>query len=156
MSSIKHILVPTDGSVHACKAAAIAADMARGLGARVSLLYVMRDDLIMPEAWGVGLDPDGPTLQPKSAEEIRSILEQRARDNELAMTRKAMGELEAEPEAHFAWGHAGDEISRYASDNDVDLIVIGSHGRGGIKRAFLGSVSQAVAHQAGCAVTIVK
>ena len=54
------------------------------------------------------------------------------------------------------WGHAAEEISRFAKDNKVELIVIGSYGKSKLKRAFLGSVSQAVANQAPCPVTIVK
>jgi nucleotide-binding universal stress UspA family protein len=91
-----------------------------------------------------------------TVEEIRSALEQRARDNELPKTLKALGELDVEPMLITAWGYPADEINRYAKDHDVDLIVLGSHGRTGIKRAFLGSVSQAVANQAQCPVTLVK
>ncbi len=53
-------------------------------------------------------------------------------------------------------GHVGDQICEFARDNNVDLIVMGSHGRTGIKRALLGSVSYSVVNQATCAVTIVR
>ena len=49
-----------------------------------------------------------------------------------------------------------EEIARYSNDNDVDLVMIGSHGRSGVQRAFLGSVSHAVANQLSCPITIVK
>lgn len=65
----------------------------------------------------------------KSVEEIRNSIEQQA---------------------------LAEEISRFAKDNKVELIVIGSYGKSKLKRAFLGSVSQAVANQAPCPVTIVK
>ena len=53
-------------------------------------------------------------------------------------------------------GHVGDQICTFAKENDVDMIVMGSHGRKGIKRALLGSVSYSVVNQATCAVTIVR
>ena len=58
--------------------------------------------------------------------------------------------------AYVVWGHPADQICRFASESDADLIVIGSHGRTGISRAILGSVSHAVANQAPCPVTIVR
>ncbi|HET8719862.1 MAG TPA: universal stress protein [Candidatus Nitrosotenuis sp.] len=49
-----------------------------------------------------------------------------------------------------------DEIINLAKSQKSDLIVIGSHGRAGLKRFILGSVSNAVAQQAKCPVLIVK
>ena len=155
MDSISHILVPTDGSELACKAAAFAGRLARGLKARVSVLLVLPEEIVLPNAWGVGTD-EGVPYGTMSVEEIRNMLEKRARENDLPKTLKSLGDLDVEPKLISSWGHPADEISRFAREHEVDLIVIGSHGRTGIKRAFLGSVSQAVANQAVCAVTIVK
>lgn len=47
-------------------------------------------------------------------------------------------------------------ILEYANHWPIDMIVVGSHGRGGIRERLLGSVSQAVARQAPCAVAIVR
>ncbi|MBT8146473.1 MAG: universal stress protein [Gammaproteobacteria bacterium] len=148
MKAVNHILVPTDGSEDACKAAAFAGGLARALKARVSLLLVLPEDSILHNAWGVGAESD--------VEEIRNMLEKQARENELPKTIESLGDLDVKPELITSWGHPADEISRFAREHKVDLIVVGSHGRTGIKRAFLGSVSQAVANQAPCAVTIVK
>jgi len=67
-----------------------------------------------------------------------------------------LGDIDQEPNLVTVWGHAAEEISRFAKDNKVELIVIGSYGKSKLKRAFLGSVSQAVANQAPCPVTIVN
>ena len=156
MSTIKHILVPTDGSEGALKAASFAGDLARSLNARVSLLIVQSDELVIASAWGASGFPAGPPQGTLSVEEIRNMLEQRVREKELPDTVKALGKLDAAPGLTTTWGQAAEEISRFAADSDVDLIIIGSHGRSGIKKALLGSVSHAVANQAPCPVTIVR
>ncbi len=53
-------------------------------------------------------------------------------------------------------GHPADQIVRYASENNVDLIVIGQRGLSKIERWLLGSVSRRVATYATCPVVIVK
>ena len=156
MTAVKHILVPTDGSADACKAAKFAGVLARALGARISVLFVQSQDLIMPFAWGPGEYPIEAPYGSMSVEEIRSMLEQRTQEKELPETVNAIGTLEHDPESVVTWGHPADEICRFATDGDVDLIVIGSHGRSGIRKALLGSVSHAVANQAPCPVTIVR
>jgi nucleotide-binding universal stress UspA family protein len=52
-------------------------------------------------------------------------------------------------------GKAGVEISRFAADNDIDLIIVGSH-RPGLQDYFLGSTAARVARRAHCAVHIVR
>ncbi len=156
MSSIRHILVPTDGSDNASKAAALAGELARAFKARITLLVVIAEESVMPSAWGVRPGPGGGPQGTMTVEQIRSALEQRAREDELPKTQEALGDLDVKPESVTVWGHPADAIRKYAEENEVDLIVLGSHGRTGIKRAFLGSVSQAVANQAKCPVTIVK
>ncbi|MCL6443965.1 MAG: universal stress protein [Alicyclobacillus sp.] len=47
-------------------------------------------------------------------------------------------------------------ICDLASRENVDLIIVGSHGKGSVKRALLGSVSQAVVHHAGRPVLVVR
>ncbi|MEX2482719.1 MAG: universal stress protein [Gammaproteobacteria bacterium] len=156
MTAIKHLLVATDGSESAFKAAAFAGDLARGLGARVTVLMVQSEEAVLPHAWGVGEYPVAVPYASMTVEEVRTMLEERARENELARTGEAIGKLAAPPDLVYRWGHAAEEICRYAVDNDVDLMVIGSHGRSAFKRALLGSISNAVANHATCPVTIVR
>jgi len=156
MAAIRHLLVPTDGSEGALKAAAFAGELARSLGARVSVLYVQSEDFILPHAWGPGSYPAGAAQGSMSVEEVRAMLEERVRNQALPDTAAAVGTLDEPAAQAQTWGHAADEICRYASEHDVDLIVIGSHGRSGIRRVILGSVSNAVANQASCPVTVVR
>ncbi|GAB5498646.1 MAG: hypothetical protein PsegKO_09570 [Pseudohongiellaceae bacterium] len=156
MSVITHILVPTDGSEGALKAAKHAADMARALNARLTVLFVLTDDLIVSNAWGAAEFTElGPTGT-MPVEDIRNLLEKKAREKEMADTLAALGDLPHDAETAVVWGHVADAICNFASEKAVDLLVIGSHGRTGVKRMLLGSVSHVVANQAPCPVTIVR
>jgi nucleotide-binding universal stress UspA family protein len=53
-------------------------------------------------------------------------------------------------------GDPASEVLRIADENDVDLIVLGARGLGVVQRLLLGSVSEAVLHDAQCAVLIAK
>jgi len=156
MTVISHILVPTDGSEGALHAAEQAGDLARSLGANVTVLYVQDEDNVLAHAWGAGNIPGGAPDGLGSVDQVRNALEKRALEDELTKTAAKLGKLAKEPELVVTWGHCSAGICKYATDNNIDLIVIGSHGRSGLKRAFLGSVSQAVANQAPCPVTIVR
>ena len=145
MDSIKHILIATDGSELSLKAADFAGTLARALQASVSIIMVIDEDVVISEAWGG-----------TSAEDARRNIESRKSQEEIERTIGALGDLPSEPEKAVEMGHVGDQICSFAEENGVDLIVMGSHGRKGIKRALLGSVSYSVVNQAPCAVTIVR
>jgi nucleotide-binding universal stress UspA family protein len=53
-------------------------------------------------------------------------------------------------------GMPADEIVKAAGDWPADLIVIGSHGRGGVQRALLGSVAEGVMRHASCPVLVIR
>lgn len=55
----------------------------------------------------------------------------------------------------YEFGNAANEIVQYADQNNVDLIVLGSHGRHGVK-LLLGSTANAVLHHASCDVLAVR
>ena len=156
MTVVRHILVPTDGSEGSRKAAALGGDLARALDAKVTVLLVQDERSIVSEAWNAALG--GPVVAEDEAAigAARATMEDHARRHQLADTREAVGALSPEPELEQTWGRPADEICRFAADHDVDLIVMGSHGRGALKRAFLGSVSHAVVNSAHCAVTVVR
>ena len=153
--NVRHILVPTDGSGLSQKAAAAAGDLARAMSARVSVLTVLDEQSIVPLAFGAG-GAVAPAAPNRSVEEIRASMETRARTEDVAATRAALGDVPAGVETAIAWGHAASQICEFAEEHDVDLIAMGSHGRTGIKAALLGSVSHAVSNRAPCAVLIVR
>jgi nucleotide-binding universal stress UspA family protein len=142
----KKILVPTDGSAQAAAAAKIAAQLAKSQGAQVIGVYV-----IDPFPYiGVG-DASAVGLQAYLSEA------KAAAGQALELLSKACAE-EGVP-------FAGDTIERNvvhegvletASAEGCDLIVMGSHGRQGLKALILGSVAQKVLANAELPVLIVK
>jgi len=153
---IKHILIPTDGSELSLKAAKLGGEFARAMRSRVTVLSVLDDEAVVAAAWGSTGGPYASTGPDISIETVRKQMESNALDNILPDAVTAIGELATLPKAEHTWGHAASGICDYAAENGVDLIVMGSHGRSGIKRVLLGSVSHAVANRAPCAVTIVR
>jgi nucleotide-binding universal stress UspA family protein len=53
-------------------------------------------------------------------------------------------------------GDAASEITRLARERPFDLVVVGTHGRRGLKRLFLGSVAERVVREADCAVLVAR
>jgi nucleotide-binding universal stress UspA family protein len=143
------ILVCSDGSDKALEAAAVAAAIALKFGSQLILLNVY-DPSVIPAAT-IGI-PGGllETTVSEScyAEEIQSGAERETGD----VLHKAGAQFTARREL----GHPVDRIVSTASDEKVDLIVIGSRGLGGFERLLLGSVSEGVLRHAPCPVLVVR
>lgn len=131
---LRSILVPVDGSAPAKRAAALAASMADGTEAVVTLLYV-----------------DVPESKPKA---------KATRDREALETfkeaTKAFGRGAIEARLVTRSGDPGPTILELAGELGPDLIVIGRRGVGRMRALVLGSVSEHVLANAPCPVTIVK
>ncbi|MDF9744548.1 universal stress protein [Natrinema salsiterrestre] len=82
--------------------------------------------------------------QREAAEELLAAAEDRG------------AEYGCEFETEAIVGQPSDAIVDYAASNDVDRIVVGSHGRTGFSRVLLGSVAERIARQAPVPVTIVR
>ncbi|HLK60002.1 MAG TPA: universal stress protein [Chthonomonadaceae bacterium] len=142
-----HILVCSDGSEQALKAAYMAGELARTYHANLTLLTVFNP-------WAVGYsasilnagEPADLPLQPGYVEEMEAEIERRTRD--------AAGKIECRCLREM--GHPVDQIVNVALRNHVDLIVVGSRGLGRFKSQLLGSVSEGVVHHAHCPVLIVR
>ncbi len=131
---INHILVATDLSPEAMSCIPTVADMARDVGARITLLHVVESLEAIPHG-----SPLAPPLRmsgdPDAAQRARAQLEQRA---------AAFGaDLDVALEL-VEGGDAAEEITAYAGRNEVDLIAVTTHGRTGFRRLALGSVAEAV------------
>ena len=128
----KKILVPLDGSALAERAVQHAAEIARGTGAELILLEVVQLPLSkVPEA--------GP------AEEVKSIEEAAAGAKAYldAIASRAIKEGIKTRIAILEGAVAG-AILGFAHDEDVDILVMSTHGRTGLPKAFLGSVAEEV------------
>jgi nucleotide-binding universal stress UspA family protein len=134
-------LVATDGSEGSNAALAEATRLAERSGASLSLVYVREAPLPV-----VG----EPYYQRALSAELRrgrEVLDSAAATAEAAGIRTQIDLLEGRP---------SERIVELARNRDVDLIVVGSRGRGAIGAALLGSVSESVLHHADRPVLIVR
>lgn len=130
----EHILVPVDGSETSAKAVAKAAELAKAFHSAVTVLYVLDPYPFT----GVGADFAYGQDQYLSAAtaEANQVLEE---------TKQAFEEAGVQVETLIGEGHAIHEgIERVLKTLEADLIVMGSHGRRGLQRLVLGSVTQRV------------
>ncbi len=142
MLPLKTVLHPTDFS-EPCRAAfELACSIAREHGARLIVLHVTTVPDLAYQGYGV----PGAPLQ---AEEYLTA----AREN-LAQLRPAKDGIAVD--RRIVEGDPAAEIVRAAAQEGVDLIVLGSHGQGALRRLLLGSVAEQVLRQAPCSVLIVK
>ena len=138
----KNILVATDGSADAVRAAEAAAEIAASFGSQVTLLAVYSVPVMLaPETTFVELDQ----------ETMRETL-----DNVLRRTAAPLVQRNVKFETRTEVGNPAAMIVNVAESIKADLLVVGSHGVGGLRRFLLGSVSDRVGHYAHCTVMIVK
>ena len=147
MIALKNILVATDFSEPAEAALRYGRELARRFNASLHVLHVV-DDLAAHPVPGPGM--------PADFGELQTTLEQDA----LANLQRLVSEPDrAALHAHLevavsAW--PGQTILSYARDAQMDLIVVGTHGRGGLAYFCMGSVAQQVTRAASCPVLTVR
>jgi nucleotide-binding universal stress UspA family protein len=150
------VLLATDGSEEASLATQTAVEIAEKTGSELPVIHVYGVAPIYP-LYPEATDPGGAEMQdPVLEEELESVTEQRARnvlEAEAEEVRSAGGKL---AQVHLREGGASHEIVALAEDTGVGLIVMGSRGHGGIRRALMGSVSDAVVRHAHCPVLVVR
>lgn len=134
------ILLATDGSGEATLAASTAAELAKGTG---SELHVVHVGSFVPTFLAATEEEPG-----RAAREARRTL-----DDEVGKLQASDGTV---AQAHLRLGGAPEEVVVLAEDMEAGLIVMGSRGRGGIRRALMGSVSERVVRHAHCPVMIVR
>ena len=138
------IVVGTDGSPTADRAAEVAANLARQLGAPLHLVTAF-------QSTGRGMASlSGADIVDPAAEQVWR--ESVGQIGERAVATWGEGVV---TERHVVSGPAADAILNTAADVGADLIVVGSKGMQGLRRV-LGSVPNSVAHGASCDVLIVK
>ena len=151
------ILLATDGSREAELAARTAADLADKTTSELHLVHVFGIAPwypIYPEATAPGewVAQEDPMLE----EDLQRTSEQRAReilDMEVDKARSAGATV---AQAYLREGGVATEIVTLAEEIGAGLIVMGSRGHGGIRRALIGSVSDSVVRHAHCPVLVVR
>jgi nucleotide-binding universal stress UspA family protein len=139
------ILLATDGSEEAHLAAATAADLAEKTYSELHVLTV---------------GPDYPLYElPEHPAEFEDVLSENRREAKEVLEQQAKSIEESGgtvKETHLREGRAAEEIIEVAEEIGAGLIVMGSRGHGRLRRALLGSVSDAVVRHAHCPVTVVR
>ena len=139
------ILLAIDGSEDARLAANTALDLSEKLESELHVVYVelMPERHTQPARFAVDLPP----------EVVRSIDKEARTKLEKLVERVGEGEM---TQAHAMTGSPATEIASLAGELGVGLIVMGSRGLGGIRRALMGSVSDSVVRHTHCPVMIVR
>jgi nucleotide-binding universal stress UspA family protein len=145
MSLPKRILVPTDFSAPADAALNYAKTLAEALGASIHVLHVMDDPLP-----GFKL-PDHVCSIPA----IRKQLEREAGEH-LATLLNPKEQSKFRAELTSEWGNPYVKILEFTKDHDIDLVVMGTHGRGAILHALMGSVAERVVRHSTCPVLTIR
>ena len=133
MFQVRRILYPTDFSSYSNQAYFHAVALAETHGASLTVLYVYTgpgDAQRTPDAdrryWKAQLEQIRPSNSQIPVEHI------------------------------FLEGDPGVEIARYAADANMDIVVMGTHGRTGIERMLMGSVAEQTLRAAPCSVLVIK
>lgn len=139
-TKIAKILVPLDGSKTSFNGLDTAIFLARQCGAIITGLHVVS---IYPQHLGDLVTP----LKAKLVKDAEKFMEQakvKSAQNGIVFRHK------------IVYGDPQSDVINFVKQNKFDLIVIGSRGLGGIKEAFLGSVSNAIVHKSHVPVLVVK
>jgi nucleotide-binding universal stress UspA family protein len=139
MMTIRKILTPTDFSPHSGCAFRLARALAHDYGARLLVLHVVEPPMIVSGEGVAPMEPEG----------FREQLRQR-------LLQWLAEEAQVPMDYGLTDGDPATAILRAADENQCDLIVMGTHGRTGLRRLLMGSVAEQVLRRASCPVLTVK
>lgn len=145
-----HALIATDGSDVSIEAARKGVALLRPT--KVTLLTVA-DTSVVEDSGAGGFE--GNLLSPQEAAQARTTILHEG-DDELAGTIEEIGLDPAIVERKLVEGASGQMIVHVAGELDVDVIVVGSHGKGWLKRVVIGSISEYVLHHSAVPVLVVR
>jgi nucleotide-binding universal stress UspA family protein len=147
MITIKNVLVATDFGEASQVALEYGRHVARLTGAALHVLHVVRHvvaDTIGVEGYTVDVEAFQKALEKAAREQLEAIVTRDDRNGLAADTVIVTSNSPAR------------SIVAYAKDAQIDLIVLGTHGRGGVAHLFMGSVAERVVRTAPCPVLTVR
>jgi universal stress protein A len=145
MKPFEKMLVPVDFAAHSAEAVRTACDIALHYSASITLVHVHEPvDYALPEGYVL--------YTPEQMIRLNAEFESRLRSTLLDV--EAMGVSKVS--SKLLSGSAPLEIVEFAKSGKFDLIVMGTHGRTGIRHVLMGSVAERVLRTAPCAVLTVK
>ncbi len=144
-----NILVAIDDSTFSAAAVESVTERTWPEGSKFKLLSVVEPFHPEYAGWHTNYMPVAVEAQRELVEAAKTLVNERVKRLTAAFGRESVL-------AEVREGYVTDTILEAAKEWPADLIVVGSHGRTGITRLLLGSVSEAVVSQAPCSVEIVK
>lgn len=144
-AKIRNILFPTDFSSTAREAQQYAMELVEKFGATLHLLHVV-PEVIMPlpdssTSWTIPEANINQHIEDANKQLLREVGETWAGSHQVQRT--------------TTFGFVVDEIVKYAKEHEIDLIVLGTHGRTGLSHLLLGSVAEKTVRMATCPVLTV-
>jgi nucleotide-binding universal stress UspA family protein len=146
-ADFRKIMFPTDFSKLTLAALSHARQLVEGFKAELHCVHIVDDAYQYWSAMGPESIPVGPP-----AEELIALGHKRMEQ----FCAEHLADLAPPPITHVVMGRPFSEIIAYARANEIDLIVMGTHGRGAIAHMLLGSTTENVVRKAPCAVLTVR
>jgi nucleotide-binding universal stress UspA family protein len=147
MTRISRILVPTDFSATSDEALAHARRLAGQLNASLHLVHAFEDPFTTAAFAAEMYAPVPASMREELLRQVQGQLAERLPDDDRTRLRGT---------AEVVTGSPAKAIVEYAHTLGADLIVMGTHGRGGMAHLLLGSVAERVVRTAGCPVLTLR
>lgn len=139
----KRLLLATDGSAHAARAAEAAIGLMKKLPeAEMTIIHVSDEAPSRSELMQAGLN-------------MQSVLEADAH-KAIAETERQFSQAGVPYSLKVAFGNPADVIVEWSQKDQTDMVIIGSRGLNAVSEVIMGSVSRKVLHHANCPVLVVK
>lgn len=140
---IKKVMIATDGSINTEKAVITGVEIAKAMEAKLYAVHVV-PHIHAPVAKGGGLSKAREEHVISDGEKAIDHVEELAKEAGVDVVKKVLE------------GNPGNEIIRFAQENDIDLIVMGRLGKSGVSRFLIGGVSDKVVRGSNVEVLIAR
>jgi len=137
----ERVLLPTDGSEASLVAGEHAFDISSTYGAELHTIFAVDETVFAADAYS-GTTPD--QYEQVGEKAVAEVVER--------ATARGLGHVTRE----VVYGPPHQAIADYADESDVDLVVMGTHGRSGVEHYLLGSVTEKVVRTADAPVLTVR
>jgi nucleotide-binding universal stress UspA family protein len=152
----KRLLVPLDGSRFASRALRYAAEVAQRFSAEVILIQVINPATSVIDAGApVGVSPVGSEIAVQAALEADKRNVARAK-RYLSGKVRAIRTRHIQSSYRVLMGDTAHSIIEFSEKENIDLVVMTTHGRSGLKRAVMGSIADVVIRESGKPVLVIR